>query len=115
GWSRRPCTRSSAAPRSCPTRRCASPRPSSTRASRSSTPRLRSATGQSATSDELRERQMARLRAGVARVLATNALWRGRLPDVPGWDDFERLPLTPQAEVLADQPDHAPFGSNLTY
>src|SRR5437870_2208155 len=58
---------------------------------------------------------MARLRAGVARVLATNAFWRGRLHDVHGWDDFERLPLTTKAELLADQHDHAPFGSNLTY
>src|SRR5205807_5729643 len=39
----------------------------------------------------------------------------GRLHDVHGWDDFERLPLTTKAELLADQHDHAPFGSNLTY
>jgi len=48
-------------------------------------------------------------------VLATNPFWRARLHDVRGWDDFERLPLTSKAELLADQRDHAPFGTNLTY
>jgi phenylacetate-CoA ligase len=48
-------------------------------------------------------------------VLATNAFWRARLHDVHGWDDFERLPLTTKADLVADQAQHAPFGTNLTY
>ncbi len=48
-------------------------------------------------------------------MLATNRFWRARLHDVRGWDDFERLPLTTKAELLADQGTHAPFGSNVTY
>jgi phenylacetate-CoA ligase len=74
------------------------------------------ATARSATSvEEIRERQLVKLRAGLADVLATNAFWRARLHDVHGWDDFERLPLTTKPELLADQDAHRPFGSNVTY
>ena len=48
-------------------------------------------------------------------MLATNRFWRDRLHEVHGWDDFERLPLTTKAEVLADQSSHPPFGTNLTF
>jgi len=77
---------------------------------------LRSATARSATShDEVRDQQLKKLRAGLGDVLATNPFWRARLHDVRGWGDFERLPLTSKAELLADQETHAPFGSNVTY
>jgi phenylacetate-CoA ligase len=65
--------------------------------------------------DELRDLNLRKLRAGLAEVLAANAFWRGRLTDVRGWDDFERLPLTTKAELLADQSALPPFGTNLTY
>lgn len=48
-------------------------------------------------------------------MLASNPFWRSRLHDVRGWDDFERLPLTTKAELVADQASHAPFGTNVTY
>jgi phenylacetate-CoA ligase len=48
-------------------------------------------------------------------VLGTNPFWRARLTDVRGWDDFERLPLTTKAELLADQAARPPFGTNLTF
>ncbi|HXN78357.1 MAG TPA: phenylacetate--CoA ligase family protein [Candidatus Dormibacteraeota bacterium] len=48
-------------------------------------------------------------------MLTANAFWRGRLHDVRGWDDFERLPLTTKAELLADQAANPPFGTNLTH
>jgi phenylacetate-CoA ligase len=48
-------------------------------------------------------------------VLKTNAFWRSRLSEVRSWDDFERLPLTTKAELLADQAAKPPFGTNLTY
>jgi phenylacetate-CoA ligase len=63
----------------------------------------------------LRAEQLVKLRAGLADVLATNTFWRERLTDVGGWDDFERLPLTTKPELLADQDEHPPFGTNLTY
>ena len=65
--------------------------------------------------DELRALQLAKLRAGLTHVLATNAFWRDRLQGVSGWDDFERLPLTSKSELLGDQTAHPPFGTNLTF
>jgi phenylacetate-CoA ligase len=81
------------------------------RASRSSTRSSRSATEPSA----IRELQLAKLQSGLKNVLRTNAFWRERLHDVRGWDDFERLPMTTKAELVADQASHPPFGTNLTY
>ncbi len=86
------------------------------RASRSWTRPSRSVTEQSRTSgDALRALQLGKLRAGLPAVLQGNAFWRERLHDVRGWDDFERLPLTTKADVLADQASRPPYGSNLTY
>jgi phenylacetate-CoA ligase len=65
--------------------------------------------------DELRALQLAKLRAGLTLVLATNRFWRERLHEVHGWDDFERLPLSTKPELLADQASHPPFGTNLTH
>ena len=65
--------------------------------------------------DELRDLHLRKLHAGLADVLKTNAFWRSRLTEVRGWDDFERLPLTTKAELLADQKAHPPYGTNLTY
>ena len=65
--------------------------------------------------DRIRAEQLARLRAGLPVVLRSNAFWRERLHDVGGWDDFERLPLTSKAELVADQKAHPPFGTNLTH
>ena len=48
-------------------------------------------------------------------MLKTNPFWRERLHAVQGWGDYERLPLTSKADVLADQAAHAPFGTNLTF
>lgn len=75
----------------------------------------RSAISRTAGSDELRALQLGKLRAGLTIVLATNRFWRDRLHDVHGWDDFERLPFTTKADLLADQASHPPFGTNLTF
>jgi phenylacetate-CoA ligase len=77
---------------------------------------LRSATAHSRTDpDELRGRQLEKLRVGLAGVLKTNAFWRARLNDVRGWDDYERLPFTTKSEMLADQASRPPYGTNLTH
>ena len=77
---------------------------------------MRSATAHSRTDpDELRDLNLRKVRAGLAEVLKANAFWRDRLHDVGGWDDFERLPLTTKAELLADQAAQPPFGTNLTH
>ena|SRR5437764_15406617 len=65
--------------------------------------------------DEIRAEQLARLRARLPEVLGSNPFWRARLHDVHGWDDFERLPMTTKAEIVADQEAHPPFGTNLTH
>src|SRR2546429_1078732 len=65
--------------------------------------------------DRIRADQLARLRARLPDVLRGNAFWRERLHDVNGWDDFERLPLTTKADLVADQAANPPFGSNLTH
>jgi len=76
---------------------------------------LRSATAPREHRDEFRDLHLRKLRAGLAEVLKTNSFWRSRLSDVRGWDDFERLPLTTKAELLADQAAQPPYGTNLTY
>ncbi len=77
---------------------------------------LRSATARSGTDpDQFRDLHLRKLRAGLTEVLKTNAFWRSRLTDVRTWDDFERLPLTTKAELLADQATQPPYGTNLTY
>ena len=75
---------------------------------------MRSETTQ-ASEDAVRATQLEKLRAGLRQVLRTNPFWRARLHDVNGWDDFERLPVTTKAELLADQVASPPFGTNLTY
>jgi phenylacetate-CoA ligase len=65
--------------------------------------------------DELRDLHLRKLQSGLAEVLTANAFWRDRLHDVRVWSDFERLPLTTKADLLADQAAHPPFGTNLTY
>jgi len=77
---------------------------------------LRSAAARPRTDpDELRDLHLRKLRAGLAEVLKTNAFWRSRLTEVRSWGDFERLPLTTKAELLADQASQPPYGTNLTF
>lgn len=64
--------------------------------------------------DRIRSEQLAKLRAGLARVLRSNSFYRERLHDVRSWDDFERLPLTRKSEIVADQAATPPFATNLT-
>jgi len=75
---------------------------------------LRSETAQ-ASEDAVRALQLKKLRAGLRQVLKSNPFWRGRLHDVTGWDDFERLPMTTKADLLADQAANPPFGTDLTF
>src|SRR2546423_1771813 len=56
-----------------------------------------------------------RLQAGLTSLLETNRFYQARLHPVATWDDFERLPFTTKAELMADQQAHPPFGTNLTF
>jgi len=65
--------------------------------------------------ERARADQLKQLRAGLPAVLRGNPFYRARLHDVRGWDDFERLPFTTKAELVADQAGTPPFGTNLTF
>ena len=65
--------------------------------------------------ERARADQLKQLRAGLPAVLRGNPFYRARLHDVRSWDDFERLPFTTKAELVADQAGTPPFGTNLTF
>jgi phenylacetate-CoA ligase len=65
--------------------------------------------------ERTRADQLKRLRDGLPSVLRGNRFYRERLHDVRSWDDFERLPFTTKAELVADQAGTPPFGTNLTF
>jgi phenylacetate-CoA ligase len=76
----------------------------------------------SATASECdpRSAQLARVRSLLAAVLPANAFYARKLPgvrpdDVRTAGDFARLPFTTKAELIADQAENAPYGSNLTF
>ena len=61
--------------------------------------------------------QLARLNALLELVAERNPFQRERLSGLPlrSLDDLRRLPVTTKEELLADQAEHPPFGTNLTY
>lgn len=72
--------------------------------------------------DELEAHQLARLQALLREVGAKNPYWRNRFAAagfdpaaVRSLDDFRRLPLTSKHELVQDQNEHPPYGTNLTY
>jgi phenylacetate-CoA ligase len=76
--------------------------------------------------ERLRELQWRRFRAMTAELLAPgagNAFVRrhwaaagvAAADDVRGWDDFGRLPFLLKRDLVADQAECPPFGTNLTY
>jgi phenylacetate-CoA ligase len=64
---------------------------------------------------DLRSFQLERLSTGIDALLESNRFYRTRLHPVASWNDFERLPLTTKAELMADQQANPPFGTNLTF
>ena len=75
---------------------------------------------------ERRAHQRARLEAMLPEILATNSFYRAKLRmlhagrqegDLPylDRDAWQALPFTTKEELSADQAEHPPFGSNLTY
>ena len=65
--------------------------------------------------DDIRQHQLGALQAGLSPVRKTNAFYRNRLHDVTSWNDFERLPFTTKADLMLDQREHPPYGTNLTF
>jgi phenylacetate-CoA ligase len=70
--------------------------------------------------DQLRDAQFGRLRALLAEVLAGNRFLAKKLAgvrpdDLRGPADLARLPFTTKPELAADQAEHPPYGSALSY
>jgi phenylacetate-CoA ligase len=68
--------------------------------------------------ESLADRQLARFRALLAEVLASNRFYQQRFAGVEAvrsWDEFRALPFTTKDELARDQVDSPLFGTNLTY
>jgi len=70
---------------------------------------------------ELRERQWAKLAAGLDRVFASNAFYQKKFAaagvargDFRSLDDLANVPFTTKAELLDDQEKNPPYGTNLS-
>lgn len=69
-------------------------------------------------------RQLERLNRLLATVLGANPFWQKRLREsgidtdsfsgLASLDELETLPLTRKSDLVSDQTDHPPYGSNLT-
>ena len=73
---------------------------------------------ETAPSDIIRERQLARLNDLLSRILPRNAFYARRLgactPPI-SWEEFRTLPFTTKADLVADQEASPPLGTIATY
>ena len=65
--------------------------------------------------DERRVHQRDRLEAMLGEILPTNVFYRRKLGASVSLDDWDALPFTTKAELSADQGEHPPYGTALTY
>jgi phenylacetate-CoA ligase len=73
--------------------------------------------------DALLARGLERFQAQLVELWAGNGFYRHKLEqaglggpaELRDLDDYRRLPFTTKREIAADQAEHPPFGSNLTY
>ncbi len=63
---------------------------------------------------EIVRHQSERLAALLGTILPHNRFYTRKLADVAG-DDWEAIPFTTKAELLDDQAQHPPYGTNLTF
>src|SRR5579885_449321 len=78
------------------------------------------ATLQTASYEAIVAHQLARLRAGLDHVLASNRFYHNKLAGLDPQslvtlDAFRALPFTLKSELVSDQAAHPPYGTNLTY
>lgn len=64
---------------------------------------------------DLKTLQLEKMRSGMDQLLASNRFCQERHHPVRSWGDFHALPFTTKSELVADQVEHAPFGTNVTY
>ncbi len=75
---------------------------------------------QAASRDEITTFQLNRLRNGLRRALPGNAFYQRRLGDlasqpVADFADFTNLPFTTKADLVRDQSENPPYGTNLSF
>jgi phenylacetate-CoA ligase len=65
------------------------------------------------------ESQLGRLNAGLALIARENRFYRRKLAGsvlpLASMEDFRRLPFTDKSELVLDQAENPPYGTNLTY
>ncbi len=74
---------------------------------------------QTADRDTIARYQLTRLRSGLQRILASNQFYQRKLAGIDphsltSFDALRALPFTYKAELVADQRDNPPYGTNLT-
>src|SRR5262249_2333031 len=75
---------------------------------------------QTASRDAIAAHQVGRLRAGMQHLLSCNPFYQRKLAgcDLARFSDLDavvELPFTTKGELVKDQRDHPPYGTNLTY
>ncbi len=75
---------------------------------------------QTASYEAIVAHQLARLRAGLDHILASNGFYHNKLAgfdpqSIVTLDAFRTLPFTLKSELVSDQAAHPPYGTNLTY
>ncbi|HEX4836875.1 MAG TPA: phenylacetate--CoA ligase family protein [bacterium] len=73
--------------------------------------------------EDLAAYQWQRFTPMCARIFETNPFYRRTWEaaglydprEIRGWDEFRRLPLTTKADLVRDQNEHPPYGTDLTY
>jgi phenylacetate-CoA ligase len=69
--------------------------------------------------DELRDQQLQKLRIGLTEILPRNRFYTRKLgqspPKLDSLADLAALPFTTKPELIDDQAEHPPYGTNLTY
>jgi phenylacetate-CoA ligase len=73
-----------------------------------------------ASRDVIEAHQLARLRAGLTSVLASNGFYQRKLVGldpqrITDLDAFRKLPFTTKSELVSDQLEQPPYGTNLTF
>lgn len=77
---------------------------------------------ETATRAELNQRQLQQLNRLISEISQSNRFWQGRLnaaglgvTPLTSLEQLKALPLLTKAELVADQDENPPFGTNLTY
>jgi phenylacetate-CoA ligase len=74
--------------------------------------------GATDTPASIEQHQMEKLRRMLRSVLPSNSFYRRKLDsvsDVSSLDDFRKLPFTTKDELIADQLEYPPYGTDLTF